>query len=276
MTLERFLREEFRDSSHPPDRAKFHAIHFYLQELLIRISKGYTQHPDNYDRLIYATERLPRVVYISLNYDTIFDDRLRKLETGTLLHLDSYVDGNRRWQLIKPHGSVDWAQQLQQTPADLGNKAFWVQTPPDLDVVPDSYRVMPGADADALRLDYSKPDVAFYPALSAPLGSPDALTCPSGHLDFLRAEIAAQDKLDVLMLGYSGLDDEVLKLFAGKPVGHLQAVAGNQDQAQAAMIKLVTAINGHDYGGTPVAFDGTFSSFAQGTGLDDYLARRNR
>ncbi|MBO9531586.1 MAG: hypothetical protein J7513_01245, partial [Solirubrobacteraceae bacterium] len=128
MALERFLREEFRDSSHALDRRKFHAIHFYFQDLLHEISCDYAEHPDNYDRLIEATERLPRVVYISLNYDTLLDDRLRIVDPDGLNKIDDYCNPDRSWSLLKPHGSVDWVQRLSEPPHVLGPN-FAIQPP---------------------------------------------------------------------------------------------------------------------------------------------------
>jgi hypothetical protein len=55
--------------------------------------------------------RLPEVVFITLNYDLILDRVLAAADP----HLPSptwYVQPERKWSLIKLHGSVNWYRQL--------------------------------------------------------------------------------------------------------------------------------------------------------------------
>ncbi|MBO9531475.1 MAG: hypothetical protein J7513_00675, partial [Solirubrobacteraceae bacterium] len=141
----------------------------------------------------------------------------------------------------------------------------------ELSVIENSYEVW--RQVGGLRA-LNDADYAFYPALSAPLGAPDPLTCPASHIRFLEEELARQDRLDVLMLGYSGLDDEVLRIFraSGKPLGQIQAACGAG--SQEALNALVRAIRGDTLMGVPVASGETFSQFVTGTGLGTYLAHR--
>ena len=49
----------------------------------------YTEHPDNLDRLASELLKLDRVVFITFNYDTIFDRVLEKYHR--LDSLDAYI-----------------------------------------------------------------------------------------------------------------------------------------------------------------------------------------
>jgi hypothetical protein len=86
--VEDFIRERFRDSDNAIDQLKFLSIPYYLQELLLRVSRGYTRDPNNYDVLIAGLLRLPtRVLFVTMNYDTLLDDRLHTV-AGELERLD--------------------------------------------------------------------------------------------------------------------------------------------------------------------------------------------
>jgi hypothetical protein len=50
----------------------------------------------------------------------------------------------------------------------------------------------------------------YYPAIAMPLGPEhDSITCPPEHIEALEAWLKARE-LDVLVIGYSGLDTDVL------------------------------------------------------------------
>src|SRR5437660_170475 len=83
VAVEAFLRERLRESEHEHDRLKYYAIPLYLQHLLFEVGswsylsrRGYTAHPDSYDRLINAALRVDEVTFVTLNYDDLFDRRL--------------------------------------------------------------------------------------------------------------------------------------------------------------------------------------------------------
>src|SRR5437660_1326599 len=69
IALEEFLRTTLRDSPHAHRRQEFRAVPLYLQHLLFDASawdpghqRGYTPHPDNYNRLISAALELDEAV----------------------------------------------------------------------------------------------------------------------------------------------------------------------------------------------------------------------
>jgi hypothetical protein len=89
LVLERHLRETYRDSPHPHERLKYAGMPLYLQDLLWHSSHEYAHSPDNIDRLLSSLLTLPDVVFVSLNYDTILDDRLDTF--SKMEHISDYI-----------------------------------------------------------------------------------------------------------------------------------------------------------------------------------------
>jgi hypothetical protein len=279
--LEEFLRTELRDSTHEHRRQQFRAVPLYLQHLLFDASawdpgynRGYTPHPDNYNRLISAALELEEAVFITLNYDTLLDQRLFAYEP--LTSMDSYIPGpERNWSLIKLHGSVNWGRRvivdwevqdpdpyLATTFAALGEELR----------VEDDVTLRLSADLRGVRFEGTSSAAGgrlYYPALSAPLGPGDELVCPPNHAEYLRKRLAACDGLNLLVIGYSGLDEEVLKLLAesGNSLRSLAIVSQPQEAAEEAAHIITRSIG---FGGprlSPTIFGHGFNAFAQGDDL---------
>lgn len=80
VAVEQFLRERLRESDDTYAQRRYRWVPLYLQHLLHAISRtngtGFTQHPDHYDTLVNAALELDEAVFITLNYDTLLDERL--------------------------------------------------------------------------------------------------------------------------------------------------------------------------------------------------------
>ena len=111
--LERYLREQMRDATDSYTRRRYRQIPLYLQDVLFTVSdtngRGYTKEPDNYNALLNRVLPLDNVLFLTLNYDTLLDDRL--FIYGSPTSLPSYVS-DPGWALVKLHGSVNWGQRV--------------------------------------------------------------------------------------------------------------------------------------------------------------------
>ena len=84
----------------------------------------------------------------------------------------------------------------------------------------------------------------YYPALSVPLGPADELSCPPEHREFLRDRLTGSDELNLLVIGYSALDESVLKFLkdSTRPVGLVSIVS------EQAALSVGTAVCRSDRG----------------------------
>ena len=206
LALEQALRD-LSQASYPHHRHMSQSVPPYLQDLLHAVSAEHYADAFRYDRMIERLLRLPYVCFMTLNYDVILDRRLNGHHP--LDELNDYVDGDKNWSLIKLHGSVNWTHPSQPHPPAA----------PPLDLYWDSTTFNcsnPTASLDAIRETSASGLSSRYPALALPEGPADRLVLPRQHAESLRQLLAAPE-IDLLVIGYSGLDQEVLSLLASAP-----------------------------------------------------------
>lgn len=286
MGLEEYLTE-LRDSTDEYSQQRWREIPLYLQHLLFHIglpgdrarAGGYTNRPGNYDRLLSATLKVDEVTFITLNYDTLFDDRLRPYQSPVSTEsLDWYVVPERNWALIKLHGSVNWGRRvLNHSPPSpiepTGVNVVW-ELGDTIQVSSEIEHLLPHGHIAAMRWMGQRDGAFYYPALSVPLGAEDSLSCPPDHLDFLEARLAKLDALNLLIIGYSGLDKAVLNLLrdSGKELGQVRIVNGDVELGYAAANNVMAGIGQTFDPAPPVTFGGGFRDFIAGRDLDEFLA----
>jgi hypothetical protein len=212
VSIETQLRERYRDSEHDHDRRIFRGILPYLQELLYEVSLKFTPFPQNYEVLVTKLLRLKEIVFVSLNYDLLLDTALAAADPKKS-DMDWYIrTAKRNWTLIKLHGSVDWGQELL---APRGSADF---TAPEAEASLATQITLRSGSLENMR--GLKPGVSprynklnlFFPALAAPVGRADELVCPPAHVAFLKERLAETQPMHLLVIGYSGIDKEVVSL----------------------------------------------------------------
>ena len=261
IAVEQHIRESYRDSEHESDRKKFAAIPWYLQEIIYNAGSQYTRDPDNVGLLVSDALRFPEVIFVTLNYDTILDQRLAAFDR--IDGMADYIAHDRIWKLIKPHGSVNWGYRIADESWDrsMVTEASSIPT-----IASEITYARPSTPLDTLRFN----DGDFYPALSVPLGSPDDIVCPPDHIEFLRARLAQSDgRFHLLVIGYSGLDDEVLAIL--KEVGAVavtgRIVVNGENEGFAVRQRLSPAFDV----GPVIPLHDRFGEFVQGGGFADFI-----
>jgi hypothetical protein len=211
--------------------------------------------------LVSDALRFPEVIFVALNYDTILDQRLAAFDR--IDGIEDYIADDRNWTLIKPHGSVNWGYRITDESWDrsMVTQASRIPT-----IASEITYACPSTPLDTLRLDGGD----FYPALSVPLGSPDDIVCPTDHVEFLKARLAQSDgRFHLLVLGFSGLDDEVLGIF--KDVGVVavtgRIVVNGEDEGFAVRQRLSPAFSVEPV----IPVHDRFGEFVQGGGLADFI-----
>jgi hypothetical protein len=228
LSLEQVLHE-LRISEHEHQRRMAYAIPPYLQDLLHTVSDRHFREAFRYDRLIDRLLRLPEVCFLTLNYDVMLD---RRLDVHHRLNdFGDYISEDKNWSLIKLHGSVNW----------------WYDLPADTDPYPPSEEP-PAEDHDLRCLSPSSPLGQIrgqgtherFPALALPEGPDDRLVLPSSHLSWIRGRLETAPNFDLLVIGYSGLDVEVLDLLraTGTEVRLLTIVDRSEQDAERVSRRL--------------------------------------
>ncbi|HLE99919.1 MAG TPA: hypothetical protein VI540_08480 [Gaiellaceae bacterium] len=194
----------------------------YLQHLLWQAGRmdggGFTRDPGNLQTLVNELLEVDSVLILTLNYDTLVESCL-EVSGWVFASLYDYAKPGSTFSLVKLHGSVNWAFEV----VPYGGPYFSPGTPEIGQILPflDSARHNAGAwttndivfranpTLDAMRYEEGK---LFYPALSAPLGVSDELTCPLEHVEAAKARLADMDSINLLIIGYSGHDAEVMDI----------------------------------------------------------------
>ncbi len=262
IAVEQFIRERYRDSSHESDRKKFASIPWYLQEIIYEAGKSYTRNPDHLGLLVSAALRLPEVVFVTLNYDTILDRRLTAFDQ--IASMGGYVAEHRPWSLIKPHGSVNWGREIDASEGWATSDIYRGSRVPRL--TGETRYLDPESTLQELRLGPGW----HFPALSVPLGAPDEIVCPDDHIEFLKRRLANCDgRIHLLVAGYSGLDDEVLRIFKELGVTAVtgRIVVNGEEEAFQVRSRLGNAM---EVGPVAPAKE-RFGEFVQGDGLSRFL-----
>jgi hypothetical protein len=294
VALEKYLLEELRDSPHEHLRRRYQAVPLYLQHLFYEVSGEYTKHPDNYDRLITEALRLDRVTFVTLNYDTLLDGRLAI--DGSIESLSDYIHPQRRWSLIKLHGSINWGRHVNgatvERPSILvsgaqrARRTFardFAALGEEVDLDPDIE--LRSGDLEEMRADWRRAPATrpfgvgvggevgelYFPALAAPLGEADEIVCRDDHVTHLKQQLASVQGVNLLVIGYSGIDREVLELLrsAGKPVRSLRVVNGEFDASYATLNVLARELS--FVPAVEMAFNGGFNDFAQTDAMSTFL-----
>ncbi len=286
LRLEDYLREKLRQSDAQHRRAQYWSVPLYLQELFLEASWQYTQYPDNFDRLVSTLLHLERVVFVTLNYDTIFDRVLGKycrLDT-----MDDYMADPTK-QLIKLHGSVNWGRRLPG-PWDSGPPGDGyselcnaLATGADKMMAEDIELILPAkarAQATDLR---SRSEGFFYPALAAPLGSDDETVCPPSHRDELVRSLDQHSygyNLHLLIVGYSCLDRTPLDLVknSGSRIASVVIANGSAAAGRDALQRLQQHLGGaapydHKESDFVHLIDGGFADLAASDELEALVER---
>jgi hypothetical protein len=271
--LEKFIREQYRDGTTDFDKQKFLALPYYLQHVLADVSRDYTSFPSNYDLLVAtALRRARRTYFITLNYDLLFEKALTPL--APIRALEDYVRPDRPWSLIKLHGSVNWFYPINEEGLE---EPYAAHPPLELEVRidrSDIYFKPISADLQNMRRTNVEradmPTLGLYPALSVPVGESDERVCPSYHVESLLKGLRSSNAIDLLVIGYSGVDTEVISLIeeAKTPVKSLTVVDLDQGAAESSrrLAGALGPINSY-------AYDKGFTEFAQGAGLEEFFGR---
>jgi hypothetical protein len=253
-----------RTSPNPQRRLMAQTVPLFLQDLLLRTSSDLYHQAFRYDALIDLLSDLPKVHYITLNYDVLLDSRLHQFHP--LMSFDDYVDPSNQWSLIKLHGSVNWSYRT--------DSSFDPFRPPlELSIVRSAMECEPPTQFNLEQLRFAGPDgyIRRYPAIALPEGPKDQLMAPTSHTEFLAQSLRSSRVIDVIVAGYSALDTEVLALLKGSGAQIRRLTVVNRDPVAA--LEVWRVIEGQELDIVwPDIYDGSFADWIDRGGTRNWVA----
>lgn len=271
--LETILRE-MQTRNSVTLRKQYWQVPLYLRDLFWQVSNSFVGYGGTrFDHLVTAIENsdYERVHYITLNYDLFLERSLQTLYGIQFPNLDSYVQRNRRWSLVKLHGSVNWGRRTKPQPQGISHIIpFLDSLDRDLeleDKVSFCNIVDGGCETDG-RL--------YYPAIAVPIEGKTEFSCPLGFVEETGEFLTWCT--DFLVIGFSALDAHVLDLFTKvQRVRKITVVNGTRDSATEALQR-ITAANEKfgrlsEFADTEPMFDGTFRDFSNQGRLEHFLSK---
>jgi hypothetical protein len=244
------------------------AVPPFLQALMLEYSQILDSRCFRYGILVDELLKLrSTVVFVSLNYDTLLDNRLAAF--SPLNSMRDYIETPLGWSLIKPHGSVAWFFEQ--------SSAFDPRTPPgDRPITRKAIECVPTTAFDLVGIrasDHREPHglSVRYPALALPDGQKDELVLPPEHLDHLRGILGRSREIYLLLLGYSALDTEVLKLITESDCKVRRMSVVNYD-ATAALEVFDRVTSSGIEPIWPDVFDGSYTQWIDKDGLSRWAA----
>ena len=212
--MEQTLRE-YADTDDTTILGHFKHIPAYLRDLLYQASTEYTSVPSCYiDLAIELLWRSPHeLLFLVLNYDNLLESALTLYdETLTFTSIGDFVRRERGLTVVKIHGSIDWFRSIGAGSdwfARVSQADVFAKPADDEIVVRKGISEVKLAHASLTRRDY------YYPVLTAPLAGKveTDMVCPQSHIDEARRFLA--DCRKFLIIGTSGLDEDLLRLLGG-------------------------------------------------------------
>ena len=233
--FETILRDLYDSAERGDDRWSLD-IPLYLRELFWTISDEYVEGSSKYDTLVQRvlSSSFKKVLFLNLNYDLFVERALQNCNRHTFDSMNSYVPINKKWLLVKPHGSVNWARVLENWPQYASGD--YMSFPSDIEKPPRfGSQIQIVLRTMQLPMRFYIAGVAerrLYPELVVPVEDPrrKRFVCPKEHENQARGFVESCKTF--LFIGFSGRDDDVLELLRRMPGSSRVIVVSNGDATE--------------------------------------------
>jgi SIR2-like domain len=235
-TLEMLRAEGDTD---PERKCQIAAIRCYLQFLIVECERLWAPTPQRITNYVTLLDQLRRsndsILLITFNYDRLIEHALTSLKIS-LSDFPDYISHDRI-KLIKLHGSVNWAREVETEVDNVGERNVWevmnelIERAGELQVS-DRFRMIeqhPIGSANGIPL---------IPAIAIPVETKTEFECPDSHLSCLRETVHRVTKL--LIIGWRGAENHFLRLLLEAGLGEVSAqiVADRRENAEDVLQRL--------------------------------------
>jgi hypothetical protein len=278
--IEAALRElQIQADKFPPRKSHLMALEFYLSDILDGPVSEWLRsagRATNYVELLDQIERTAsdnRHLFVTFNYDRMLESAFADL-VGLQLSgsdLDSYI--GRNFAVIKPHGSVDWAQYVtgEEPLTGLRNSRYTVSSmindAPGLNFQDGIIALRPGRENIAFPQ-------AWHPAIAIPLDRAKKFVCPPSHLERLSRDL--EQVTHILIVGWRANEQHFLELLRkrlSKAWSLHLCIVDAEESADTTLRNLQGAMNGTVIFEPAEHYRNGFSDFVRTGQVRAWLAR---
>ena len=224
--LQGFLNEVNTD---PKRHQQLAAIQYYLHDMIWECEDQWLRFANNITNHITLLDQLRKVekdgiCLVTFNYDRLIEHALRSVDVD-IREIPDYVS-HKNYKLIKLHGSIDWAHEVENLPIPLGN-IVEDNVPREIidqiseTSIKDNYQIVDKHPMTTYVKEYKRihmgeekiydrERVALYPAIAIPVQRKNNFECPPSHVNILKEMIPTVDK--ILVIGWRATEIPFLKL----------------------------------------------------------------
>lgn len=261
-------------STNPEDIRSLKFITYYLWDIFKNISLNYLNgSPSNYDILIGSIlSRDIEVMFLTLNYDLFIEESLKKSGVNIAFDdINKYISKDRKWQLIKLHGSINWGRQFIHSVNNFFDINSYEIEKLDLRAGLDkniTIAHLTGGNDAHLPEGRGK---TLYPAIAIPVEDNYDFVCPPEHLD--EAKKFLEQCKSFLVLGCRVKDENVKHLLGGsvKDVEMLRIVNGQTTRENITALGELLKIKTFQKNWIEPQFNGGFNEFLKEGQLEKFL-----
>ena len=268
----------YADSKDERTRRAFKDIPPYLRDVLVRVNTDYVPSPTNYINLgrRLLQDETHEVFFIVLNYDTLLERALVRYDRSLAISsMDDYVVPTRQARVIKVHGSTNWAIPIPGTGRGENQAKSWMSALDEFEPTAAAGDEILLDEQTETSLGWRDPNSRriLYPRLTAPLRG-KTFSCPDGHTARLEEFLSECHKF--LIIGTSGLDDDLLKLMGETTsgTGYLVSYVDKDDKTLRVRGRFERKVPSFlSSGPHSELFGGGFTSYLDTQALEAFLAR---
>ena len=214
-SVEKVLQDLQDEATDYPERhCQLAAVRYYLQLVLWECDSRWndlSQGVSNYTTLLDQIRRWKKpqeqVCLVTFNYDRLLERAMTSVGM-TINSISDYVTHDV-FKVIKLHGSVHWARQVDSTVSNLRERNSWdianelIERVRELKIS-DRYRLV--SEHPTAKTD----EVVLFPALAIPMESKRDFECPVEHVEALKIFLPKVSK--ILVIGWRAKEEPFLQM----------------------------------------------------------------
>ena len=214
-SVERVLQDLQDEATDYPERhCQLAAVRYYLQLVLWGcdsrwndLSQGVSNYTTLLDQIRRWRKPQDQVCLVTFNYDRLLEKAMTSVGM-TINSISDYVSHDV-FKVIKLHGSVHWAREVDSPVSNLRERNSW-------DIANELIeRVGELKISDRYRLVTEHPiskaeDVVLFPALAIPTESKRDFECPNDHVEVLQDFLPKVSK--ILVIGWRATEKPFLQM----------------------------------------------------------------